>query len=210
MRPYGVQTIFHSAQMEQETRRRFQESYGVAGVTDGPFANMTVHYLGLKEQEHCFSRGFASEDLLHNLTSWLRPQIIEKLLLMPRYEDFNSYLEHYVHLAIPGIIQGDLVTFTSPNGTLYQPILALDIADNCIIDPVLFLHHAQLDRLWSIWQQFTPERISDYGGTLHRDVPTSEAAAHPTDVLHMDGLATDVSVESILNTRKGRLCYTYN
>lgn len=98
-------------------------------VTDGPFANMTLHYLGLKEQEHCFSRGFASEDLLHNLTSWLRPQIIEKLLLMPRYEDFNSYLEHYTHLAIPGIIQGDLVTFTSPNGTLYEHIHALDIAE---------------------------------------------------------------------------------
>lgn len=88
-------------------------------VTDGPFANMTLHYLGLKEQEHCFSRGFASENLLHNLTSWLRPQIIEKLLLMPRYEEFNSYLEHYTHLAIPGIIQGDLVTFTSPNGKFY-------------------------------------------------------------------------------------------
>ncbi|KAF2855807.1 Di-copper centre-containing protein [Plenodomus tracheiphilus IPT5] len=161
-------------------------------VTDGPFANMTLHYLGLKEQEHCFSRGFASEDLLHNLTSWLRPQIIEKLLLMPRYEDFNGYLEHHTHLAIPGIIQGDLVTFTSPN------------------DPVLFLHHAQLDRLWSIWQQSTPKRMVDYGGPLHRDVPTSEAAAHSSDILRMDGLAPDISVKSILNTRKGRLCYTYN
>ncbi|KAH7082308.1 hypothetical protein FB567DRAFT_530999 [Paraphoma chrysanthemicola] len=161
-------------------------------VTDGPFANMTLHYLGLKEQEHCFSRGFASENLLHNLTSWLRPQIIEKLLLMPRYEEFNAFLEHYTHLAIPGIIQGDLVTFTSPN------------------DPVLFLHHAQLDRLWAIWQQLTPERMKDYGGPLYRDIPTSEAAAHTSNILHMDGLELNVSVESILSTRRGRLCYIYN
>jgi hypothetical protein len=52
--------------------------------------------------------------------------------------------------------------------------------------------------------------MSDYGGPLHGDIPTSEAAAHSSDVLRMDGLAYDVSVESILNTRKGKLCYMYN
>lgn len=94
-------------------------------VMDGPFANMTLHFLGQATQEHCFSRGFATGDLLHNLTLWLRPRIIEKLLLMPRYEDFNNYLEHYTHLAIPGIIQGDLVTFTSPNGKFMEKVLLL-------------------------------------------------------------------------------------
>jgi hypothetical protein len=46
--------------------------------------------------------------------------------------DFNSYLEHYTYLAVPGIILGDLVTFTSPNGTLYQHTLALDIAETVL------------------------------------------------------------------------------
>jgi hypothetical protein len=45
------------------------------------------------------------------------------LFFMPQYEDFNSQLENYTHLAILGVIQGDLVTFTSPNE---QHILALE------------------------------------------------------------------------------------
>lgn len=48
---------------------------------------------------------------------------------MSQYEDFKRYLEHYTHLAIPGIIQGDMVTFTSPNGMLYRHIIALRIAE---------------------------------------------------------------------------------
>lgn len=52
--------------------------------------------------------------------------------------------------------------------------------------------------------------MNDYGGPLIRDVPTSKAAARSSDILLADGLAPDVSVKEVLNTRKGRLCYMYN
>lgn len=79
-----------------------------------------------------------------------------------------------------------------------------------MIDAALFLHHAQLDRLWSILQQFTTKRMVDYGGPLYRDILLAEASAHIGDILRMEGLALDISVKDILNTRRGKLCYLYN
>jgi hypothetical protein len=51
--------------------------------------------------------------------------------------------------------------------------------------------------------------MDDYGGTLHRDFPTSEAAAHPSDVLRMDRITSDVSVESILDNYSKRQIMSY-
>ena len=35
-------------------------------------------------------------------------------------------------------------------------------------DPIFYLHHAQLDRLWWIWQQDKLERAHEYGGVDKR------------------------------------------
>jgi tyrosinase len=166
-------------------------------LMNGPFANTTLHYVANIEYEHCLSRGFASGKLLRNLSSWLRPRFVEKLLVEPQFELFNERMERFTHLAIPGIVQGDLVTLTSPNGMPTALRLSSSTANDSHADPLLFLHHSQLDRLWWLWQRVSPDRVNN-----NLDIMGS--------VLHMNGLAPDIRMADVTNTRTGPFCYWYN
>ncbi len=83
--------------------------------------------------------------------------------------------------------------------------ISADLPCSCL-DPVFFLHHAQLDRLWWKWQTLHPERKFDYKGITEHG---SEVLASTDDVLRMGGLAEDVKVAEVLDSRGGRLCYVY-
>ncbi len=75
------------------------------------------------------------------------------------------------------------------------------------IDPVFFLHHTQLDRLWWKWQQVDPRaRMEDYSG---KAAYTSSSEASLGDPLPLGDLAADVQVEEIMNTKSKLVCYGY-
>ncbi|TKA52283.1 hypothetical protein B0A55_13183, partial [Friedmanniomyces simplex] len=111
-------------------------------LVDGPFANVTADYYDVKFQPHCLSRGF--RDLEGNLGHIdghdISPESIEEVLGLNEYESFVALMESRVHDAIPFGIGGDFETFTAP------------------YDPLFFLHHTQLDRLWWLWQQRQPDK----------------------------------------------------
>lgn len=73
-------------------------------------------------------------------------------------------------------------------------------------DPVFYLHHAQLDRLWWLWQQEQPSRTMEYNG---RENGHSEVQASLNDTLPMHGLAREARVEEVMDTKGGLLCYRY-
>jgi hypothetical protein len=73
-------------------------------------------------------------------------------------------------------------------------------------DPVFFLHHAQIDRLWWLWQQDNPRRLVEYNGYADRN---SSKKASINDLLPMLGLAPDLPVSTIISTTSGLLCYRY-
>ena len=67
-------------------------------------------------------------------------------------------------------------------------------------DPVFFLHHTQVDRLWWLWQQEDPtNRLNAYGG----------GSARLQDVMPMADLAADRLVADFMSTQTADLCYTY-
>ena len=75
------------------------------------------------------------------------------------------------------------------------------------IDPVFFLHHTQLDRIWWKWQQIDPQaRLKDYAGQA---AYTSNTEAELKDPLPLGDLAPDVRVEDMMNTASGYICYRY-
>ena len=76
-----------------------------------------------------------------------------------------------------------------------------------LVDPLFFLHHAQLDRLWWMWQKAQPvvKQTEDSGKAAQNSVHLALAS----DVLPMGGLAANVHVFEIMNTRTGLLCYRY-
>lgn len=75
------------------------------------------------------------------------------------------------------------------------------------IDPVFFLHHTQLDRLWWKWQQVDAQaRLDDYSG---KAAYTANSDAGLRDPLPLGDLAPDVRVEDVMDTESGFVCYRY-
>ncbi|VZI11919.1 unnamed protein product, partial [Fusarium fujikuroi] len=102
-------------------------------VLDGAFNNFTVQYHDQTSRPHCLNRGFNDE-----LTpagkfqgDSYSPHAVSKIMRDSKnFTTFTRDLENGSHGAIHQAIGGDIVSSTSPN------------------NPVFFLHHAQIDRLW--------------------------------------------------------------
>lgn len=158
-------------------------------VIDGPFAGLQASFFGNEFRPHCLSRGFLKGDQLQGFCgSRIRPEVIEETLRKPDYESFISSLEDRAHNAIPTGIKGDFGTFTAP------------------YDPVFFLHHTQIDRLWWLWQQEHPERLTEYSGFGSNN---SSNLASLSDMVDLNVFARSVPVSAVMNTAGVLLCYQY-
>jgi tyrosinase len=76
-----------------------------------------------------------------------------------------------------------------------------------VSDPLFFLHHGQVDRLWWLWQQQDKSRLREYSGSSGIRLKED---AQLDDVLPMYGLAPDRPVSDIMDTEAGILCYRYD
>jgi len=75
------------------------------------------------------------------------------------------------------------------------------------IDPIFFLHHVQLDRLWWEWQSKDPgRRVFDYGGRAFFESPDQAAL---NDSLSFSGFAKNMTVVELMSTDTKTLCYRY-
>ncbi|KAF7943755.1 uncharacterized protein EAE97_005825 [Botrytis byssoidea] len=156
-------------------------------VVDGPFALLSVPYIGSKHSRHCLSRSFNITDSSESLK--IKPYMLDQLMDTDDYEKFNLGLENTAHNSIPHMIRGDFSMFTAP------------------YDPVFFLPHTQLDRLWWLWQQKdTQNRLYQYRGVA---AFKSLEKASVKDLLLMGELVADIEVKDILDTESGILCYNY-
>jgi len=74
-------------------------------------------------------------------------------------------------------------------------------------DPIWFLHHSQLDRLWWKWQQADPlQRLFEYNGKANNN---TDEAASLLDVLDYGSFVAGVRVEQVMDTASDLLCYRY-
>ncbi len=142
--------------------------------------------------------------------SLIRPAAVERVLNVSSYAAFLLKIEDGPHSAIPISVKGDLSKFTAPNGEESIQTLILTYSLGNLIratDPLFFLHHAQVDRLWWLWQHKGPRnRLYEYNGRSRDD---SDAEAALTDQLEMHRLAPDVPVSEVMDTKAGPFCYGY-
>lgn len=159
-------------------------------LKDGPFTDIVADYYDVKYHPHCLSRGFRNDEgeLGHIDGTDISPSSIEEVLNMDDYEDFVALMESRVHDTIPFGIGGDFETFTAP------------------YDPLFYLHHVQLDRLWWLWQQSSPEKQSAYDGHKQKH---SMKMATLDDVINMKGLDVNIKVADVMSTEGDLLCYRY-
>ncbi|TFK95596.1 Di-copper centre-containing protein [Pterulicium gracile] len=87
-------------------------------------------------------------------------------------------------------------------------------------DPLFFLHHGMLDRVWAMWQNQHPSNKKAFGGGSTWALQSAEAwktfgpAGMPPNIgpsarIPNVGMGDSVTVADILDIRGGYLCYSY-
>ncbi|KAF4822325.1 Tyrosinase ustQ [Colletotrichum tropicale] len=159
-------------------------------VTDGPFSHLRPIRYNRTYVEHCLARGFKTTDIAGRpLGPWFGPESIGKLMRSPSYREFEWEMENRLHNRIHRAVSGDFLAFAAGN------------------DPIFYLHHAQIDRLWWKWQQEDAKtRLYQYEGEHQRD-----STGNPTlsDILQFDGFIEDAPVSHVMDTQNKFLCYRY-
>lgn len=167
-------------------------------VLDGPFkkGSLSLRYWNLEVRPHCLIRVFEPGYPEYNITEMIADNYNSAALAYVNaettFENFANALENGPHAAVHqgvGNFDGDMgPQSSSPN------------------DPLFFLHHAQVDRLWYLWQKANPAaRTFDYSGYTYPDY----AAATLDDLLPMLGLGADKKVREFMDVNAANLCYKY-
>lgn len=162
-------------------------------VQDGPFADLRPIIYNHTYVTHCLSRGF--NDPKRNITGQIpgeqyRPEAIGEILRISEYEEFGKRVEERLHNGLHQSVGGDFRAMTAAN------------------DPLFYVHHASLDRMWWRWQWEHPEvRLEEYSGKHMFNSTPGEASVE--DWLLYGGFTEDVQVKRAMSTESGELCYRY-
>ena len=79
------------------------------------------------------------------------------------------------------------------------------------IDPLFWLHHAQLDQLWATWQAGADARLKDISGPTKVCTKIGETTLDTTMYIGYNGPARPISAVMDTQNRDGSgiLCYKY-
>ncbi|KAJ2357250.1 hypothetical protein GGF43_001575 [Coemansia sp. RSA 2618] len=144
-------------------------------VMDGAQAKWTMTY----PEEHCLRREFNDGD---SIKPWYSPEYIRSIMERSNtMADFRQHIENTQHAIVHLGIQGDMSRRHSPNDLLFM------------------LHHAFIDRIWSLWQ--------DDGHASTFDGPGPDSGKNMT--LDSKLMFFQESVESVMYLGRGAMCYEY-
>lgn len=78
-------------------------------------------------------------------------------------------------------------------------------------DPLFFMHHGNLDRIWTLWQNKTESNVYAHGGPTY---PNGTGTTTLESVMWMDpfigpNLPIRVVADNLNRDGKGILCYEY-
>jgi tyrosinase len=158
-------------------------------------------------------------DFMVNTT--ITPQNVEFMVnsFEGDFEAFQAYMESLTgpHAGPHVMVGADLAGFCPHNVGPPDCYAGPKWTPN---DPLFFLHHAMVDKVWSDWQDKSPKNKYSYGGgsvgvfgnnfTLFTTFPTG----YPPHLSYSsqipgDGLWDDVEIWDVMDTTGNKLCYTY-
>lgn len=183
-------------------------------VDSGPFSDLRPSYIAvspievLQKESHCLFRSLIDGDTPASRTSAsiYNATYVGIVQGEERFETYSGALEGGPHGIIHSALGGEMNPTTSPNGEL---CLIFGSSWLTAPEPLFFLHHAQVDRLWWKWQQESlAEREFDFAGTAAHRNTSETTAASLDDLLFMGGLDDDLRVGDVMSTTS-RLCYNY-
>lgn len=160
-------------------------------VTTGPFANRTEHIGPLETTtDYCFARKFnQTKGLDYGARSH-----VDDCYEFSDFEDFYGCMAYYPHIAGHQAVGGIMTDVDSSPG-----------------DPLFYLHHNYLDRLYWQWQQINPdERLSLVAGNTTVTEPPGGFVAMTLDYeMSLFGIVDDVAIRDVTNIQGGYLCYEF-
>ncbi|KAK4233363.1 hypothetical protein C8A03DRAFT_38930 [Achaetomium macrosporum] len=168
-------------------------------VDSGPFSHLRPEYLALDPKNmvnfnHCLWRDLpevSEPQAFETMAASFGPANVAELQTAGNWTYYSGALEGGPHGTIHASLGGEMNPTTSPN------------------EPLFFLHHAQIDRLWWLWQQQDPSRLSEYNGEASHFNETGSREVSLDDMLLMGGIEDDVTVREVMDVQGDRLCYTY-
>ncbi|ORX91458.1 Di-copper centre-containing protein [Basidiobolus meristosporus CBS 931.73] len=176
--PYWDWTIEARSPENSEIWRWFGgngNGVGDSCLTEGPFGGWEARF----PRRHCLSRRW---DGGRSISSFWSRQSLNNIIRRSRdYDELREYIEPGPHAAVHFGVGGDFRVMSSPN------------------DPLFWMHHAFVDKIWADWQEANPSLANDYSGTNQMDGNPATA----NDPLDPFGY----SVQDILHT--SALCYRY-
>ncbi|KAI9436424.1 Di-copper centre-containing protein [Lactarius indigo] len=151
-------------------------------------------------------------------SSFLAPEI-EKLLETSAgdYKGFQEAFETFEgpHGAVHLIMGGDLGG-TCPKNAPSNCTAGPTWSPN---DPLFWMHHAMVDKVWYDWQHRNPENAkSFFGGSVQALQSLDTYNQFPnggppflnlSSTMPADGLFSEVTIGDVMNTTDGILCYVY-
>ncbi|KAL1880128.1 hypothetical protein Daus18300_001491 [Diaporthe australafricana] len=183
-------------------------------VVDGPFANSTLRldqaWGVIDYEEYCLGRNFSSPDT--GYWAWANSTFADTCFAATTYDDawscYSVKPHSSAHLAVSGTLE---LQSASPG------------------DPLFYLHHTNIDRLWWEWQQVNlTYRLTDMGGrNVPRDdhllknewiAPTAAVLDYDGDdanvttlnhVLWMLEILPNVTVADVMDIRGDTICAEY-
>ena len=217
----------------------FSFSAGTGGgcVTTGPFANAEVPFgpvtirlnasyidnpKNLEHKPHCLSR-----DLNPKIVSTaLKASSVDKLLQASNITSFINVLDQGPDPTTLNVHAGghfgtsDHLFISSMMLSLLNLIhfictgVGLDMSDGFASpgDPIFFLHHAQIDRIWALWQKKEPatRQYAITGtGTFFNYPPSPDVKL--SDKIDLGKLSPEGPrpIKDFMDTKGGPFCYEY-
>ncbi|KXH69104.1 hypothetical protein CSAL01_01466 [Colletotrichum salicis] len=186
-------------------------------IKSGPFQNMTVHIGPASLAQYGTTKPFNVTDPLQDL-----PRCLKRDLNKDVAQRFNSFrntttliLEQTNIKNFSSLLQGDDRFFPNTlgiHGGGHFIIGGDPGADGVIApgDPAFWVHQAQVDRVYWIWQNLDFKNRQGVFGTMTlQDNPKSPEGSVEDDI-DLTPLNTPVKIKNLMNTVSGApLCYMY-
>lgn len=172
-------------------------------VQDGPYStrsNFTITW----PENRCLQRNF---NMGSSKPSWWRPASgpktrhsqtqINQVNQNKKFVDFWPDVEEGPHDSVHNEINSDMAASFSP------------------ADPLFFLHHNNIDRIWALWQGRDQQRLQDYTGNTVQGQSPTDGSRYPLATLDdtidigIQGFPP-VKVRDLMDTQGSTLCYKYD
>ncbi|PVH90011.1 Di-copper centre-containing protein [Cadophora sp. DSE1049] len=181
-----------------------QNPFGLTGrtgggcVTDGPFAYpaFQVNYPGPAK---CLTRDFIPTIM----NTFAAQANVDVVMAQPDYTAFAKQIENEPVFSIPNIHGSGHFGVGGVLGTIGD-------AYNSPGDPLFYLHHGNLDRILTEWQNIDLEqRLNEVGGPI---IPFNYGGENVTldFTINLSPIAPAITLKEALNAQGNTFCYTYD